>query len=538
MGRMIQLVRHIRDLLTMDSLSRRLSVFLMLLVCLLFACVLCLLFLFNTFSSSPDSLKSSLKNSADEYAYNVRLYFSDMAAQGIRMSGLITDETEKLLTHQGVLFDMVRDNQALIELLEERSYGILNNTLHTTNCSGVYVIFDTTVNSKLPDSKQSRSGIFLRYENISGPRQTNSSFAWVRGIHSIGARYCHVFHNKWELEFAIDRLPFYKKLMQAASPSLSGCYFYPPLLKLKGTWEKIMLLCVPMVGKSGQFYGICGLEISAMYFKLKHLSDKNGSLRATGLLARRQNGCLLPATGLESGTASGYFVGLGASPMRIEPFEDGLSRYTSKAGSFIGKEQTVRLSPLDGSAEWSIAYFIPEEDYKSIVHYHYLKIASFCLLFLCIALLFSFYIGRLCVRPVLQRIESITNGSSDKTSIVEIDELINFLAKHHKEQAAMASQADLSGFFNFKKNIETLSNAERAVFDLYLEGYSSQEVADKLFISINTVKSHNRRIYKKLDISSKKELMLFAKMYTKDAKEDGNAGEEGGSTDDTKKHPA
>ena len=102
----------------------------------------------------------------------------------------------------------------------------------------------------------------------------------------------------------------------------------------------------------------------------------------------------------------------------------------------------------------------------------------------------------------------------------------------------MASQADLSGFFNFKKNIETLSNAERAVFDLYLEGYSSQEVADKLFISINTVKSHNRRIYKKLDISSKKELMLFAKMYTKDAKEDGNAGEEGGSTDDTKKHPA
>lgn len=535
MGKMIQFVRNTRDLLTMDSLSRRMSVFLMLLVCMLFACVLCLLFLFNTLSSSPDSLKKSLKNSADEYAYNLRLYFSDMAAQGIRMSGLITEETEKTLTHQGVLFDMVKDNQTLIELLEERAYSVLNNTLHTTNCSGVYVIFDTTVNSGLPDSKQSRSGIFLRYENISGPRQTNSSFAWVRGMHSIGARYGHTFHNKWELEFANDRVPFYKRVQQAASPNLSGCYFYPPLLKLKGTWEKMMLLCVPMVGKNGQFYGICGLEISAMYFKLKHMSDRSGSLRATGLLARRQNGYLLPATGLESGTASGYFVGLGTSPIRIEPFEDDLNRYTSKAGSFIGKDQTVRLSPLDGAAEWAIVYFIPEEEYKSIVHYHYLKISCFCLLFLCIAILLSFYIGRLCVRPVLQRIESITNGSSDKTSIVEIDELISFLARHHKEQAAIASEADLSGFLNFKNNIETLSNAERAVFDLYLEGYSSQEVADKLFISINTVKSHNRRIYKKLNISSKKELMLFAKMYTGETKTAGNAGQEGDTTDSTKK---
>ena len=84
----------------------------------------------------------------------------------------------------------------------------------------------------------------------------------------------------------------------------------------------------------------------------------------------------------------------------------------------------------------------------------------------------------------------------------------------------------MTGFITFKNNIDTLSNAERAVFDLYLEGYSSQEVADKLFISINTVKSHNRRIYKKLDISSKKELMLFAKMFSKDsaAAEEGAGG--------------
>ena len=517
---------RLRGLFALHSLSRRLSVFLLLLVCLLFASVLCLLLLFSSFSSSPDTLKKQLEAGADEYAFHIRRYFSDTAAQGIRLSQLVAAEVEKTLHAQGVTFDRTADNPALIELLEEQAYGILSTTLQIADCSGAFVVFDTTINTHLPDAQKSRSGIFLRYENISGAKQFNPAFAWVRGIHSIGARHGHIFHNKWQLEFSIDRIPFYKRMKQAASKSLTDCYFYPPKVRLRGTWEDTMLLCVPLVGQNGGFYGICGLEISAMYFKLKHMTDKNGSLQATGLLARCQNGCLLPATGLESGSADGYFLGLGAAPLRIETFSDGLARYQSKAGSFIGMDRKVHLSPLDGSHEWAIAYFIPEGDYNSIVRSYYLKTAALCVLFLCLALLFSFYIGRLCVRPVLKSIESIKNGSSETTSIAEIDELIHFLARHHKEQAALAKGADMTGFITFKNNIDTLSTAERAVFDLYLEGYSSQEVADKLFISINTVKSHNRRIYKKLDISSKKELMLFAKMFSKDsaAAEEGAGG--------------
>jgi DNA-binding CsgD family transcriptional regulator len=64
----------------------------------------------------------------------------------------------------------------------------------------------------------------------------------------------------------------------------------------------------------------------------------------------------------------------------------------------------------------------------------------------------------------------------------------------------------------FVKNIQTLSPAERVVFDLYVQGYKAKEIAEILCLSINTIKTHNRRIYMKLNVTSRKELMLYIQM--------------------------
>jgi DNA-binding CsgD family transcriptional regulator len=47
---------------------------------------------------------------------------------------------------------------------------------------------------------------------------------------------------------------------------------------------------------------------------------------------------------------------------------------------------------------------------------------------------------------------------------------------------------------------------------LYLKGYTAREIAQALYLSINTIKTHNKRIYMKLNISSRKELLLYAQM--------------------------
>lgn len=63
-----------------------------------------------------------------------------------------------------------------------------------------------------------------------------------------------------------------------------------------------------------------------------------------------------------------------------------------------------------------------------------------------------------------------------------------------------------------KKNdleVEPLTKREKEVASLIKEGLSNDEIAKSLFISPLTVKTHVQRIYDKLDVSNRSELMFM-----------------------------
>lgn len=53
--------------------------------------------------------------------------------------------------------------------------------------------------------------------------------------------------------------------------------------------------------------------------------------------------------------------------------------------------------------------------------------------------------------------------------------------------------------------IKKLSNREQEILDLLAEGYRYKEIADSLFISAETVRTHIRNTYQKLQVSSRME---------------------------------
>ncbi|MBE6574379.1 MAG: hypothetical protein E7652_08330 [Ruminococcaceae bacterium] len=62
-----------------------------------------------------------------------------------------------------------------------------------------------------------------------------------------------------------------------------------------------------------------------------------------------------------------------------------------------------------------------------------------------------------------------------------------------------------------RSQLSNLTPTEKLIYDLYIEGKSTKEVLTELNIKENTLKYHNKNIYSKLGVSSRKELKEISK---------------------------
>jgi len=81
-------------------------------------------------------------------------------------------------------------------------------------------------------------------------------------------------------------------------------------------------------------------------------------------------------------------------------------------------------------------------------------------------------------------------------------------------------------FRGFAEKAKTLTSAERRILNYYIDGHDIAEIPDLAFISIHTVKKHNRSIYQKLEIASRDELMLYIELFRCCGRLDELTGEE------------
>jgi two-component system response regulator NreC len=58
---------------------------------------------------------------------------------------------------------------------------------------------------------------------------------------------------------------------------------------------------------------------------------------------------------------------------------------------------------------------------------------------------------------------------------------------------------------------EPLTEREQGVLRLIAEGLTNKEIADRLILSVNTVKTHRLRLYQKLHLHTRAELVAFAR---------------------------
>ncbi len=502
------------------TLHRRLLLFTFILILLLGAVTMGGIVLFGRVSDIEKTTGEKLDIQLSVYEQDIAEYFDHVAARGIELSANLSAELENYLSEKGIAFHQLSGQSEVIVGLQEALLDPLRRAMALTDCSGVYCLLDATVNSTLPNAENSKCGVYLKIANLNMRRPTNPKLLLFRG--SPGSRDQHrlEYHNMWSLEFRLERFPFYETMQSHANRDLNQCYLFTNAFPLPGTWENVMLLCVPILSSDGDFLGVCGFEISTLYFKLYHA--QSGAIpHITGLLAPKTDEGLDSTVGLESGDKRGYFADLSGS-LTDEP-ETFFRVYRMAERQFIGQEQPIRLSPLE--SERTLSILIPKEDFDAEVSANARENIVIVLLLLLSAIFGSVTMSHLYVKPIASGLRQVMNHEAvAETNIREIDDLFAFLSEQDALRESPRAQPDgrlndeqpapelSAAFADFKRNVGTLSRSERKVFDLYTEGLTAQQIATELNISMNTVKTHNRHIYEKLYVTSYKEMLVYVNL--------------------------
>jgi len=327
------------------------------------------------------------------------------------------------------------------------------------------------------------------------------------------------------MEFDVSDAPYYHLPTNAARTNrdlpLSRLYYWSPKLTFPDTSEEVMLCSVPLIDSQGNVFGVCGIEVSAMLFKLTHMPNNNIYPRLFCVLSPITEGTIQFQQSVFAGGFSARNISANNNVLRVSDNRRSFYSYKqNQDSSFLGIHTPVNLYPK-GSAfcdeQWVTAIMVPEDDLVSSITKLNLSLIGLLMILIILGIIASYILSQRYLKPItegLDMIKSTDLSAAPRTKIAEIDDLISFLAAHNEELYERARQENLSLTIldEFAENIKTLSPAERSVFVLYAQDHNAKEIAEILCLSINTIKTHTKRVYTKLNVTSREELLLYVNM--------------------------
>ncbi len=480
----------------MDFMRRKLFRYMLLLALLLTSAAVAGLFFLGRFSDSRREIHESLGMQLSVFEKEIKSHAENTAAMGLQMSEKLSALLEMSLEEQKISFRDLTDSAADISALQDVLFEPLQQFLLQTDCSGAFIVLNATVNSFAENAEHSRTGIFLEL----GGNSVSQDVLLYRGIARVGKKYGVFPHRKWRLEFRTDSFPDFQESMAAADLPAGRNYRFSSLFTLPGTSERAALLTFPLAGRDGSVYGLCGFEISEDLFKKEH-AQSSKLQHLTCLLAAENGETVKASQVLSCGVADGYYLAPNED-LKIEGFYGGMLAFSGEKHSYVGIRRSAVLSPLNH--EFMLAVMIPREDYDRLAGENMAEFFIFILLLAFFAVSVSLFFSRRYLSPILQEMEQIKAGRQEAA-----EEAFRMRQDFERIAPAVRDEIDEDSYRIFKENLTKLTPKEHEVFNLYFKGHSSGEILEIEGFSINALKYHNKNIYSKLGVSSRKELLRY-----------------------------
>ena len=518
------------------SMRRRFYFFIISAIAIVIILILLLFTLFGIMNPTNRHITETLDTQLLSYTDNIRDDYNKIAAHAISFSEQLEISIQHYLTENNITFEDFKNDPNILEDLQNHLYDIVYLNMQLAPSSGAFYILDTTVNSR--SETPYYNGIYLKYINIYSENTVNNEISLYRGSYTTGKENNLTFHSGWQNEMQTDFFNNSNSLF-ADDPH----YILSSTVEIPDTWERARYVYVPVHDLKDNIIGICGFEVSDLYFQLseKVSDDKLGQLI----------GALLDE---EQGTYSGQFNSsrYNIANFNIQAFEKkNITTFDFSTEKCIGKTQTIQL----GNNTFTVAIMLPEAQYENMLKKNQIKTAGVIFFVVIFAVIYCIFISKKYVSPILKSLEQIktNDGTGNGLKIREIDDLFAFLEEKdilyeqklqnlEKSQKVAEAEAErtklayekaleeyalaqseiqhlsdehkkeivLEDYEFFLCNLSTLSPAEYKIYELYLSGKTAKEIIDILGITENTLKYHNKNIYSKLGISSRKQLLRFA----------------------------
>ena len=522
------------------SLQRKLFKYMFILAVLLLTLLFAGLFLIGGFTGTKRRIANTLRFQCEVFERQISTHYDGLAVLSVQLSEATSELIDNYLRSQHMTFSDFNGSEADIHSLQKLMMEPLQRKLWEADCTGVFVMLDAQVNPA-SEKSSSRTGLYLQRSSLDA---YDSQVLLYRGLSDVGKDNGCMPHRKWRLEFDTDNFPNYAELRAAAALPLRSAYRITDVSVLPGTDQRIMLMTIPIFGADGSFYGFCGFELNESYFRYRFAqpSELNHAIFCLGRKSEthRNADVLLTAgvTGLSFHRPTGYFD--------ATDFGSGLRKWTGESETYIGLAQEVKLDPGDCSSTLSV--LLSKSDYDRIAAEDEARAALLVGIFVATAAALSFFFMRRYLEPLRRSIQQLKaeQYSADETGIDEIDDLFVFFAEKQREKGELIAsyderhsmlqgqldklqddydrtsrelervadkaqrELDQDSYAMFTEQLITLTAREREVFNLYMEGKNSKEIMEIMCISANGLKWHNKNIYAKLGVPSRKELLRYA----------------------------
>lgn len=576
------------------SMRGRFIIYLLSLVLLAGSAMLILLNVIGIVQPPSHDIDRFLEYELNTRTNDIKRQMNALAAHNIDLSQQLQNDIDRVMLEQGIYnnYDALNNNPEALTAIQQATYQTLAAKMQQAPASGALYLINASVNTNLLEPTY--NGLFLKFTNIYSENTLFNETCMFRGNPQVARNNNISLYSTWQLELNVHAYPQADKLLHAKENNISQQYILTDVAHLKESWEQSRLFLMPINSNNGRIIGICGFEISSVYFQQRtKQANYKGYLLITAILDKKADN---EYQGQLSNPAS--FVN-----STIKTSSDGEHElFTAGQERFIGFTAPLTV----GASEHRVAVMLPADSYYHLQGQAKMRLLIMLGIILLLSLLSAGYFSKRYVDPLVADLQQLQQNpdAPPQANVLELNQFFEFLQNHSEQQAEKLRQlqsennqvqkqyglaalrlqeaqekqkqtanqyihleeqlaalqneiqqvrlqmeqtqqeklqaqqereqaqqqfnfaqaalekaiekklesVDPDSYKMFVDNLATLTPKEEDIFNLYVQGCSTKDIISRLGITENTLKYHNKNIYGKLGVKTRKELLQYIEL--------------------------